>query len=320
MTRDSSQGGLDDEDADTTQLSALLHPTEYKSSGSEEVDDDEKGKSAVAIPWISDMSHSNFLPRRKVVVRERKRNWIFKLTSEDRFDRLIKMCADKLGTGKTVTVFGHLGRETGLKEYNALIKICIKKARATDDESIAVREMSKAFHLFKSMRDLGFQLNEKTYGPLLRYLVDMGLVQEFELFSDFLKAENPSSTSQLGYYEMLLWLRIDDEEMIRDICEYIAVEDSEDTSALRESYLMALCESDRKTQILDVLKNIDITKLSSVEFIANIFESLGRLMLESVVDDLLLDLRARDHDADNISNYIVSYAVSIPNLAVRNFS
>lgn len=27
-----------------------------------------------------------------------------------------------------------------------------------------------------------------------------------------------------------------------------------------------------------------------------------------------------DHDADNISNFIVSYAVSIPNLVVRNFS
>jgi len=30
--------------------------------------------------------------------------------------------------------------------------------------------------------------------------------------------------------------------------------------------------------------------------------------------------RDADHDADNISNFIVSYAVGIPNLAVRNFS
>ena len=82
------------------------------------------------------------------------------------------MCADKLGVGKTVNVFGQLGRETGVKEYNTLIKMCVKKARATDDEFIGVREMSKAFHLFKSMRDLGYPLEEKTYGPLLRYLVD----------------------------------------------------------------------------------------------------------------------------------------------------
>jgi len=31
-------------------------------------------------------------------------------------------------------------------------------------------------------------------------------------------------------------------------------------------------------------------------------------------------LRDADHNADNISNFIVSYAVTIPNLAVRNFS
>ena len=60
-----------------------------------------------------------------------------------------------------------------------------------------------------------------------------------------------------------------------------------------ESYLMALCESDRKMQILDVVKNIDVTKLSSAKSIADIFQSLGRFQLESVADDLLLDLRAR---------------------------
>uniref|UniRef100_A0A367GL20 Pentacotripeptide-repeat region of PRORP domain-containing protein n=1 Tax=Glycine max TaxID=3847 RepID=A0A367GL20_SOYBN len=244
---------------------------EDKRSASEEIDDDdEKRQRAVDIPWIPGLSHGKLWVKRKEVARERKQKWIFKCTSDDRFDRLIKMCADKLGAGKTVYVFGHLGRETGVKEYNALIKMCIKKARATDDEFIGVREMSKAFHLFKSMRDLGYPLEEKTY------------------------AENPSSASQLGYYEMLLWLRVGDEEMIQDICEYITVETSEDTSALRESYLMALWESDRKMQILDVVKNIDITELSSEKSIADIFQSLGRFQLESVADDLLLDLRARE--------------------------
>ncbi|XP_020226184.1 pentatricopeptide repeat-containing protein At4g04790, mitochondrial isoform X2 [Cajanus cajan] len=316
---DSFQGNSADEDADTSQLSAILCPTEIKVSGSEEIDDDEeKGKSAIDMPWMPELFHGNLLVKRKEVTRDRKQKWIFKYTNDDRFDRLIKLCADKLGTGKTVNVFGCLGRETGVKEYTALIKMCIKKARATDDEFVAVREMSKAFHLFKSMRDLGHPLEEKTYGPLIQYISDMGLVQEFQLLSDVIKAENPSSASRLGYYEMLLWLRVDDEEMIRDICEYITVEDSEDTSALRESYLKALCESDRKNHILDVVKNIDITKLSSAKSIANIFQALGRLLLESVADDLLLDLRARDHDADNISNFIVSYAVSIPNLAVED--
>ncbi|XP_061370061.1 pentatricopeptide repeat-containing protein At4g21880, mitochondrial-like, partial [Gastrolobium bilobum] len=228
------------------------------------------------------------------------------------------MCSNKLGSGTTIDLFGYLGRETGVKEYNALLKMCVKRARATNDEYISIEELSKAYHLFKSMRECGFQLEEQTYCPLLRYIIDMGLVQEFQLFSDMIKAENPSSTSRLGYYEMMLWLRVNNEEMIRDICEYITVEDSDDTSALRESYLLALCESDRKAQILDVLKNIDITKLSSAESIANIFQSLGQLMLESVAETLLLDLRASDLDADNMSNFIASYAVSIPNLAVED--
>jgi len=63
--------------------------------------------------------------------------------------------------------------------------------------------------------------------------------------------------------------------------------------AVAVSYLMALCESDRKMQLLDVVKNIDIIKLLSAESIENIFQSLGRLQLESVAEDILLDLRAR---------------------------
>ncbi|XP_027911022.1 pentatricopeptide repeat-containing protein At4g04790, mitochondrial-like isoform X3 [Vigna unguiculata] len=298
-------------------MSALLCSKQDKGFGYEEVDHEEKRKSAVEIPWMPDLCHGNLLVKRKGVVRERKHKWIFKYSSDDRFDRLIKVCAAKLGTTKTVNVFGHLGRKTGVKEYNALLKVCIEKARATDDEHIAVNEMSKAFHLLKSMRDSGYPLEEQTYGQLLWYISDMGLVQEFQLFSDVIKAENPGSASRLGYYEMLLWLRVDNEEMIRDICEFITVDDRENTSALRVSYLMALCESDRKKQVLDVVKNVDI-KLLSAECIVNIFQSLGRLQQESVADDILLDLRARDYDEDKISNFIVSYALSIPNLAVED--
>ncbi|CAJ1978736.1 unnamed protein product [Sphenostylis stenocarpa] len=236
LARDYSRrtlGDSADKNVDTTELSALLCCKQDKTAGSEEVDHEEKRKRALDIPWVADLSYGNLIIKRKEVARERKHKWIFKYTSNHRFDRLIELCGAKLGTGKTVNVFAHLGRETGVKEFRALIKICIEKARATDNEYIAVSEMSKAFHLFKEMMDRGYPLGEQTYDPLLRYIIDMGLVQEFQLFSDFIKAENPGSVSRLGYYEMLLWLRVDNEEMIRDICEYITVEDGEDTSALR---------------------------------------------------------------------------------------
>jgi len=103
------------------------------------------------------------------------------------------MCVDKLGTTRIINVFDHLGRKTGAKEYTALIKVCIEKVRVIGDEYIGVSEISKAFHLFKSMRDCGFPLEEQTYGPLLRYSIDMGLVQEFQFFSNVIKVENPGS-------------------------------------------------------------------------------------------------------------------------------
>lgn len=195
--------------------------------------DEAKKKRILKMSWLPDLSHGDLSLKRKEVARDRKHKWIFKLTNDDRFDRLVKMCAKRLGTGATLDVFGQLGRETGVKEFNALIRMNIKKARATDDEYVAIEEMSKAFHLLKKMWERGFQIEEQTYQPLLRYVIDMGMVQEFQLFSDMIKAENPRSTSRLGYYEMLLWIRVNNEEMIRDICEYITVEDSEDTAAIR---------------------------------------------------------------------------------------
>ncbi|KAK2380956.1 pentatricopeptide repeat-containing protein, mitochondrial [Trifolium repens] len=307
-----------DFDPATAQLSNILYTPPVEKLGCEGVDDHEKEKNVLEIPTIRDSLNVDASMRRKDVGRERKQKWIFKYTGDERSDRLMNICAKKLGTTATVDVFGRLGRETGLKEYNGLIKVCIKKARATNDENISMEEISKSYYLLKLMRECGFQLEEQTYRPVLEYITDMGLVQEFQLFYDVIQASNPSSISRLGYYEMLLWIRVNNEEMIRDICEYITVEEGKDTSALRERYLLALCESDRKTQILDVLKNIDITKFTSAKSISNIFQSLGRLLLESDAENLLLDLTACDYDADHISNFIACYAVSIPNLAVED--
>jgi hypothetical protein len=54
---------------------------------------------------------------------------------------------------------------------------------------------------------------------------------------------------------------------------------------------LALCESERKENILAVLEIIDIKKLSSVDSVAKIFQALGRLLLEPVAEKLLLDFR-----------------------------
>lgn len=204
-----------------------------RSSDLQGTGDEKSLKEVMNIPWFSNLSHDNISVNRKEVSRERKQKWVFKKTQGNRFNRLITMCGQKLGTETTVQVFGKLGRETGLKEYNALIGLYIEKARASNDEEIALDQIHKAFRIFESMREQGFQLEEETYGPFLMYLIDMGMVEEFHFFCEFIRKENPRSLSRLGYYEMLLWLGVNNEEKICELCNYIAVDDGGDKSNLR---------------------------------------------------------------------------------------
>ena len=64
-----------------------------------------------------------------------------------------------------------------------------------------------------------------------------------------------------------------------------------DSTYVAESYLLALCESDRRKEILELLEIIDIKKLSSAESVAKIFQALGRLLLEPVAEKLLLHFK-----------------------------
>jgi hypothetical protein len=204
-----------------------------RSSDLQGTDDEKSLKEVLNMPWFSNLSHNITSVNRKEVSRERKQKWIFKSTQGNRFSRLITMCGQKLGTETTVQVFGKLGRETGLKEYNALIGLYIQRARTSNDEDIALEQIHKAFRIFESMREQGFQLEEETYGPFLMYLIDMGMVEEFHFFCEVIRKENTRSLSRLGYYEMLLWLGVNNEEKIRELCNYIAVDDRGDKSHLR---------------------------------------------------------------------------------------
>lgn len=60
---------------------------------------------------------------------------------------------------------------------------------------------------------------------------------------------------------------------------------------IAENYLLALSESERKDDLLQLLESIDIRKISSLDHLATIFKSLGRLLLESYVEKYLLALK-----------------------------
>lgn len=69
------------------------------------------------------------------------------------------------------------------------------------------------------------------------------------------------------------------------------IENSSCSTHVAENYLLALCESDRKTELLQLLEIVDITKLSSPDYIANIFKSFGRLLLESFAEKFLVTFK-----------------------------
>ncbi|KAE9599793.1 hypothetical protein Lal_00045672 [Lupinus albus] len=301
------------------QISSIFYGGELvKRPGSEKIDGEKEFERTPKISWLSNISQSNIFLRRKEPSREKKQKCMFELSQRSRFERLIEICAKVLGTGATIELFGKVGREPGLKGYTTLIEMCIERARGTGDDDIAIEEMGKVFHLFKSMREQGLDLAEQAYRPLLLYIIEMCLVEEFHFFCNVIKDENPSSLARLGYYEMMLWLRVNNEEKIQGLCDYILENDDEDASNLRESYLLALCESEQKKQILDLLEIVDIKKLSSTESVSKIFQALGRLLLEHVAEKFLLDFKTCDHEADNITNFIASYTINIPNVSVED--
>ena len=155
------------------------------------------------------------------VAREKKKQYIFKNVESRRYTKLMRLCANKLGTESTIEFFGKLGRETGVKEFNSLIKLCLDKARACKDVDSAVEYIYRAYHLFETMRDKGLSIEQDVYGPFLLYLVDMGLLEEFEMFTAFFKDANPQSFSRIAYYEMLLCIRVQDEEKIQELCHSV---------------------------------------------------------------------------------------------------
>jgi len=125
------------------------------------------------------------------------------------------------------------GSSIGLTGFNRLVKLLIEKARSTGDKYILLEQLNLIRHLLESMPVVfRFQLEEETYGPLLKYIIDMGAVDEFKFFSKLIKDHNHNSISRLGYYDMLMWIRVNDEEMIRDAYEYITIDDRKSTSKL----------------------------------------------------------------------------------------
>ncbi|KAJ1277772.1 hypothetical protein BS78_04G028900 [Paspalum vaginatum] len=255
---------------------------------------------------------------RREVAREKKKQYIFKNVESRRYTKLMRMCADKLGTESTIDFFGKLGRETGVKEFNSLIKLCLGKARACKDIDSAVEYIFRAYSLFETMKDKGLRIEQDTYGPFLLYLIDVRMVDEFEMFSAFFKEANPQSFSRIAYYEMLLCIRLQDERKIQELCHSVEDYNEQAHYDIAENYMLAFAESGRKQDLISFLNLLDLTKVSGSMYISTIFKSLGRLELENHAEKLLQGMRSRGCSDGDISFLILDYAANITNIMAED--
>ncbi|KAG2249036.1 hypothetical protein Bca52824_088664 [Brassica carinata] len=204
--------------------------------------------------------------------------------------KLSKGCARKLGQETTFEVLFKMGKEAGEREYNARIQLCVENARRSNDAEYVLDQVGKAIEYLKEMRQGGFSIKEGTYGPFFRYLVDMEMVEEFQILK-----------SSLGRQVLSLLRGLPTMRCFLD----------------PKYHLVALCEKDRKENLQKVLEIVDITKVSSAEVLKSVFEYLGKSLLESVAMKLLWQLRDSG-EVEAVSNLIFSYASCIPNSTVLN--
>ncbi|KAF3779941.1 Pentatricopeptide repeat-containing protein [Nymphaea thermarum] len=272
-------------------------------------------ESILDIPWSSNTSKSVSL-HRKELLRGRKQKWVSKHMQSRRFEKLIRTCAKKLGAETTLEVFSKLGRENGIKEYNALIELSVETARTCIKEDDSIDQIHKALQLLQSLREQGFPIEEGSYGPLLQYFVDMGMIEEFQSFSKLIMEENPSSCFRIGYYEMLLWILVDNNDKIEQLCSHVESNRSEHHFKIAENYLWAFCKTDRKNEILKLLEVVDVTKVSSLEFLTGLFECFGRLSLVNVAKECILTFKQSGREMDDLSSFICSLTINLSNLKV----
>ncbi|KAG2330658.1 hypothetical protein Bca52824_001838 [Brassica carinata] len=286
--------------------------------------------------------------RSKELSRERKGRRVYKKNGlSRRFAKIFRDSAHKLGTEATFGAFDRVAKEMSVTEYNAMIGVYFELAEKSHDLEYALDHIEKAFEVLKTMRDRGFQIEESVYGPVLEYLIDMDMVDEFHSFKDVISESSPGLVERLGYYEMLLWIQLGDGEKVEELCGDI--DGNEDSlTLLQENYLLALCKKEQKDHLQRLFEIIDITKVRSSDLLTNIFGYLGKFSLDSVASKFLWELRESgkgdfdinkvfllwqiielacvicfsvmfaDEGVKNVSDLISIYSTCSPNLTVED--
>ncbi|KAF8112124.1 hypothetical protein N665_0066s0002 [Sinapis alba] len=303
----SSSGTDHDQTPLSDQISNLLH-----------VSASETTPNILNIPSFNAKVPIDISLRSKELSRERKERRVYKKNGfSRRFAKIFRDSAHKLGTDATFGAFYRVAKEMSVTEYNAMIGVYFELAEKSHDLEYALDHIEKAFEVLKTMRDRGFWVEESVYGPVLEYLIDMDMVDEFYGFKDVISETRDGLVERLGYYEMLLWIQLGDGEKVEELCD--AIDGNGDSlTLLQENYLLALCKKEQRDHLKRLFVIINITKVRSSDLLEDIFGYLGKFSLDSVARKFLWELRESDEGVKNVSDLISIYSTCTSNLTVED--
>ncbi|KAH9318724.1 hypothetical protein KI387_020493, partial [Taxus chinensis] len=158
--------------------------------------------------------------RRKELSRERKKRRVIKTMQEHRFGELIKTYGKRIDGEVTLDILGRLGRESGVREYNAMIQVCVNKAEEAADEDESLKQLCTAFRVFERMREEGRVPDRFSYMPLIDYVANKGMVKEFRCLVQQMEKDDVDYW-ETGYFEMVLWINDGNKDEVAGLCNQV---------------------------------------------------------------------------------------------------
>eukprot|EP01018_Ginkgo_biloba_P009189 Gb_41556 [translate_table: standard] len=255
--------------------------------------------------------------RRKEQARERKKRRVLRNMQERRFGQLIKTYGKRLGAEVTLDILGKLGRENGVGEYTAMIELCIRKAEETMNEEDALKQVCTAFGFLDKMRERGLVPDKFSYKPLLAYVANRGMAEEFQYLVEQMKEDTVEFSEDLSYYEMILWIKAGNREKVLELCNAVDQEGAKHRCTLAATFLLALSENDRTDELLGLLEKIEISQISSLVCLTNIFKCLGRATLQEAAEKCILAFKSEGIKQDRLSDFVCNYALNVRNMELE---
>ncbi|GLJ21203.1 hypothetical protein SUGI_0388280 [Cryptomeria japonica] len=305
-----------------------------ESIASEQVSQDSALDSLLNIPWfplpikhLPEDYHKTYSPpyripsdttssRRKELSRERKKKRVIKTMQKYRFGELIKTYGKMIGGEVNLDILGELGRESGLREYNAMIEVCVNKAKETADEKGSLKQLNTASTVFERIREQGMQPDKFSYRPLFAYVANKGMAEEFYCLVQQME-EDGVNISDIGYFEMVLWIKDGNKDEVVGLCDQVLRSESDKGSALADGFLLALSENDWTEEALGLLEKVEITQVSALVCLISIFKWLGRARLQERAEKYIHALKTKGTEQDSLSDFMCEYALSLMDMELE---